>query len=42
MKTGNISLVIGVLEKEKVKVKLTLEQDTKAQRESRGIALLFL
>jgi hypothetical protein len=26
----------------KVKVKLTLEQSTKAQRGSRGIALLFL
>ena len=26
----------------KVKVKFTLEQATKAQRESRGIALLFL
>jgi hypothetical protein len=26
----------------KVKVKVTLEQATKAQRESRGIALLFL
>jgi len=25
-----------------VKVKVTLEQDTKAQRRSRGIALLFL
>jgi hypothetical protein len=28
--------------KVKVKVKFTLEQATKAQRESRGIALLFL
>ena len=28
--------------KGKVKVKVTLEQDTKVQRRSRGIALLFL
>jgi hypothetical protein len=27
---------------EKLKVKVTLEQATKAQRESKGIALLFL
>ena len=26
----------------KVKVKFTVEQDTKAQRRSRGIAILFL
>jgi len=30
------------LDKAKVKVKFTLEQDTKAQRWSRGIALLLL
>jgi len=33
---------IYVLAKGKVKIKFTLEQATKAQRESRGIALLFL
>ena len=32
----------GLFLKAKVKVKVTLEQATKAQRESRGIALLFL
>jgi hypothetical protein len=30
------------LDEAKVKVKFTLEQNTKAQRGSRGIALLFL
>ena len=32
----------GAVESLKVKVKVTLEQATKAQRGSRGIALLFL
>jgi len=32
----------GLLVKVKVKVKFTLEQATKTQRESRGIGLLFL
>jgi len=36
-------LILYVMEKDKkVKVKFTLEQATKAQRGSRGIALLFL
>jgi len=35
-------VIVQVQAQEKVKVKLTLEQATKAQRESRGIAVLFL
>jgi hypothetical protein len=36
-------LIVYLLEKDKkVKVKVTLEQATKAQRESRGIVVLFL
>jgi hypothetical protein len=34
--------VLGIKVKVKVKVKFTLEQATKAQRGSRGIALFFL
>jgi len=37
-----VSLHIKGRSKGKGKVKFTLEQDTKAQRGSRGIALLFL
>ena len=44
--TQNSSLVVTTMSDEiighKVKVKITLEQGTKAQRISRGIALLFL
>jgi len=38
----NLYLISVVGSKVKVKVKITLEQATKAQRGSRGIALLFL
>jgi hypothetical protein len=37
-----ISALFPVVYKRKVKVKFTLEQAMKAQRGSRGIALLFL
>jgi hypothetical protein len=33
---------VNILKSGKVKVKVTLDQATKAQRGSRGIALLFL
>jgi hypothetical protein len=46
MKSENIIIVYSIrtiyLIKVKVKVKFTLEQATKAQKGSRGIALLYL
>ena len=37
-----LGLTLSPIQGVKVKVKLTLEHDTKAQRGTRGIALLFL
>jgi hypothetical protein len=39
---GLLALELGMLNLSKVKVKVALEQALKAQRGSRGIALLFL